>query len=199
MAIKASFVPGAGLLLINGDGQTAVTVRRDPAGNILINGGAVTISGGSPSVANTLEIDAFGVGGAETFQLDESFGALPPVRFFGGGGSDVLTGGSGADLLLGQGGNDIINGKGGDDILSGGAGNDLLTGGTGNDQIFGEAGNDRMVWNPGDGSDLFEGGGDEHAALIEERADRAIGDDVAGAERLAERLEVASLAHDRPL
>lgn len=166
MAIKASFVPGAGLLLINGDGQTAVTVRRDPAGNILINGGAVTISGGSPSVANTLEIDAFGVGGAETFQLDESFGALPPVRFFGGGGSDVLTGGSGADLLLGQGGNDIINGKGGDDILSGGVGNDLLTGGAGNDQIFGEAGNDRMVWNPGDGSDLFEGGDGNDTAEV---------------------------------
>src|SRR5262249_7086365 len=26
------------------------------------------------------------------------------------------------------------------------------------DQVFGQAGNDRMIWNPGDGSDLNEGG-----------------------------------------
>src|SRR5262249_51780505 len=31
-------------------------------------------------------------------------------------------------------------------------------GGTGNDQDFGQAGDDRMIWNPGEGSDLNEGG-----------------------------------------
>src|SRR4029077_19518876 len=37
-------------------------------------------------------------------------------------------------------------------------GDDILTGGVGDDQAFGEAGNDRMIWNPGEGSDLNEGG-----------------------------------------
>src|SRR5262249_56618235 len=34
----------------------------------------------------------------------------------------------------------------------------VLTGGDGDDQVFGEAGNDRMIWNPGDDTDLNEGG-----------------------------------------
>lgn len=166
MAIKANFVPGAGVLSISGDGQTTVTLRRDAAGRILINNGAVTIGGGVPTIANTIEIDAFGVGGAEVIQLDESFGALPMVRCFGGGGNDVLIGGSAGDYLFGQAGNDTVNGKGGDDFLFGGAGNDLLTGGDGNDQVFGEAGNDRMVWNPGDDDDLFEGGDGNDTAEV---------------------------------
>src|SRR6185436_12612162 len=66
--------------------------------------------------------------------------------------------GSGADQLFGQAGNDALLGKGGIDRLFGGADNDVLTAGTGDDQAFGEAGNDRMIWNPGEGSDLNEGG-----------------------------------------
>ena len=34
----------------------------------------------------------------------------------------------------------------------------MLTGGDADDQMFGEGGNDRMIWNPGDDTDLFEGG-----------------------------------------
>ena len=34
----------------------------------------------------------------------------------------------------------------------------MLTGGDADDQVFGEAGNDRMIWNPGDDTDLYEGG-----------------------------------------
>ena len=49
-------------------------------------------------------------------------------------------------------------GKGGFDILFGGADNDTLTGGDADDQVFGEADNDRMIWNPGDDTDLNEGG-----------------------------------------
>ena len=159
MAITASFFPGAGLLSVFGDTlNNTITISRDAAGNILVNGGAVAIDGGQPTVANTGEIQVFGQGGDDTITLDESNGALPAADLFGGAGNDVLTGGSGNDQLFGQAGNDILLGKGGDDLLFGGAGNDVLTGGTGNDQVFGEAGNDRMIWNPGDGSDLFEGG-----------------------------------------
>jgi len=159
MAIKASFSPTAGLLSVFGDSlDDTIVMSRDAAGQILVNGGNVSITGGTPTVANTALIQVFGQGGNDTIALDESNGALPAAQLFGGAGNDVLTGGSGADLLFGGAGNDTLLGKGGNDLLFGGAGNDVLTGGDGDDQVFGEGGNDRMIWNPGDDSDLFEGG-----------------------------------------
>src|SRR5215831_8409656 len=159
MAISASFLKAAGQLDIFGDQlNNPVTVSRDAAGTILVNGGAVPVQGGPATVANTNLIDVFGQGGDDTITLDEANGALPAANLFGGAGNDTITGGSGADQLFGQSGNDTLLGKGGDDLLFGGDGNDVLTGGAGSDQVFGQAGNDRMIWNPGDGTDLFEGG-----------------------------------------
>jgi Ca2+-binding RTX toxin-like protein len=159
MAIKATFFPGAGLLSETGDDvDNTIMTSRDAAGQILVNGGTVPVSGGTATVANTATIQVFGKGGNDTIALDESNGALPAAQLFGGAGNDVLTGGSGADQLFGGVGNDTLFGKGGNDQLFGGAGNDVLTGGDGDDQVFGEAGNDVMIWNPGDDSDLFEGG-----------------------------------------
>jgi Ca2+-binding RTX toxin-like protein len=167
MAIKASFSPSARLLSEFGDNaDDTITTSRNAAGQILVNGGAVSIDGGQPTVANTTVIQVFGQGGNDTIALDESNGALPAAQLFGGAGNDVLTGGSGADLLFGQNGNDTLLGKGGDDLLFGGVGNDVLTGGAGNDQVFGQSGNDRMIWNPGDGSDLFEGGDGNDTAEV---------------------------------
>ena len=159
MAITASFLPGPGLLTVIGDAASdLIKVSRDAAGRLLVNGGAVAIQGGVSTVANTTLIQIFGQAGNDTITLDESNGALPPANLFGGDGNDTLTGGSGNDQLFGQAGNDILLGKGGNDLLFGGDGNDTLTGGTGNDQMFGGAGNDRMIWNPGEGTDLMEGG-----------------------------------------
>src|SRR4029079_5301924 len=159
MAITASFLPGARVLSVFGDGtHNVITASRNAAGNILINGGAVTVVGGSPTVANTDLIPLFGQDRDDTITIDETNGPMPAAQLFGGTGNDILTGGSGNDLLFGQSGNDTLLGKGGDDQLFGGDGNDTLTGGGGSDQVFGQAGNDRMIWNPGDGSDLFEGG-----------------------------------------
>jgi Ca2+-binding RTX toxin-like protein len=159
MATTASFSPGAGLLSVIDDSLNNTTaVSRNAAGNILVNGGAVSVAGGQPTVANTGTIQVFGQGGNDTISLDEANGALPAANLFGGDGNDTLTGGSGNDLLFGQAGNDILLGKGGNDQLFGGDGNDTLTGGAGDDQMFGQAGNDRMIWNPGDGTDLMEGG-----------------------------------------
>src|SRR3954447_19429791 len=138
--------------------DNSIITSRDAAGNILVNGGAVPITGGNPTVANTSLIQVFGQAGNDTITLNESNGALPRANLFGGDGNDTLTGGSGNDLIFGQAGNDTLLGKGGNDLLFGGAGNDTLTGGTGDDQVFGEAGDDRMIWNPGEGSDLNEGG-----------------------------------------
>ena len=167
MAIKASFSPGAGLLSVFGDSaDNTITISRDAAGQILVNGGAVSVVGGPATVANTALIQVFGQGGNDMITLDESNGALPAAQLFGGAGNDTLTGGSGDDLLFGQSGNDTLLGKGGNDLLFGGDGNDTLTGGDGDDQMFGEAGNDRMIWNPGDGTDLMEGGDGNDTAEV---------------------------------
>ena len=158
-AVFALFNPAAGgNLTVFGDAQdNVITVSRDAAGKLLVNNGAVTVQGGTPTVANTASIRVFGLAGNDTITLNEANGTLPKANLFGGAGSDVLTGGSGADNLFGQAGNDTLLGKDGNDTLFGGAGNDALTAGKGDDRVFGQAGNDRMIWNPGDGSALNEG------------------------------------------
>src|SRR5690349_18262380 len=157
MAVTANL--SAGTLTVFGDARNnTITVARNAAGTILVNGGAVAIKGGTATVANTKLIQAFGQDGNDIITIDESNGAMPPANLFGGAGNDVLTGGSGGDMLFGQAGNDTLLGKGGNDLLFGGAGNDTLTGGDGDDQMFGEDGDDRMIWNPGDDTDLMEGG-----------------------------------------
>jgi Ca2+-binding RTX toxin-like protein len=156
-AVTASFAVGT--LSVFGDGlDNNITVSRDAAGKLLVNGGAVKVNGGTATVANTSLIQVFGQAGNDTITLNEANGALPRANLFGGAGNDAITGGSGGDLLFGQAGNDVLLGKGGADLLFGGTENDTLTGGDANDQVFGEGGDDRMVWNPGDDTDLNEGG-----------------------------------------
>ncbi len=164
-AVSGTF--GGGVLTTFGDalGNT-IEFSRNAAGNIFINGGAVPVQGGQPTVANTALIQAFWQGGNDVISLNEANGALPRANLFGGAGNDTLIGGSGADLLFGQGDNDTLLGKGGTDFLFGGAGNDVLTGGDGDDLMFGEGGNDRMIWNPGDDSDLMEGGAGNDTAEV---------------------------------
>jgi RTX calcium-binding nonapeptide repeat (4 copies) len=183
MAIKANFTPGTGLLSVTGDnGNDSITVNRDPAdpaGQILINNGAISVQGGQPTLTNTTEIDVFGGAGNDTISLDNvappAGQALPPAHLFGGSGNDTLTGGAGADQLFGDDGNDTLNGSDGndtlnggigndslnggdgDDTLNGGAGNDTVVGGKGTDTAFLGAGNDTFVWNNGEGSDKVEG------------------------------------------
>jgi Ca2+-binding RTX toxin-like protein len=165
MAVTASFSPPT--LTVFGDNlDNNITTSRNAAGTILINGGAVNVQGGTPTVANTALIQVFGQGGNDTITLNEASGALPAANLFGGTGNDTLTGGSGGDMLFGQSGNDTLFGKGGNDLLFGGANNDTLTGGDGDDQVFGEAGDDRMIWNPGDDTDLFEGGSGTDTAEV---------------------------------
>jgi Ca2+-binding RTX toxin-like protein len=156
-AVTASF--SNGILTVLGDGlSNSITISRDAAGRILVNGGAIPVTGGTPTVANTALVQVFGLAGADTISLDESDGALPRANLFGGIQNDTLTGGSGSDRLFGQSGNDTLLGRGGTDFLFGGSENDTLTGGDADDQVFGEGGNDRMLWNPGDDTDLNEGG-----------------------------------------
>lgn len=165
MALTGLF--SSGNLIATGDLlDNLLGVSRNAAGNLLINGGAVAILGGSATVASTSLISIYGLGGDDTLALDEANGALPAAKLFGGGGGDSMTGGSGNDMLFGQAGNDTMFGMGGADQLYGGSGNDTLTGGDLNDQMFGQGGNDRMIWNPGDDSDLMEGGADIDTAVV---------------------------------
>jgi Ca2+-binding RTX toxin-like protein len=141
-AVTAMFSPGRGLLSVLGDAHNnTIVVSRDAAGHILVNGGAVAIRGGAPTVANTRLIQVVGQDGNDNLSLDETNGALPAANLFGGNGNDTLTGGSSNDMLSGGNGSDTLVGKGG------------------NDHLFGGMGNDTFVWNPGDGSDVIEGQG----------------------------------------
>src|SRR5262245_5059011 len=70
-AVTASFIPGAGLLTILGDAQNnTITVSRDAAGAILVNGGAVQVRGGTATVANTARIQVFGLSGNDQITFD---------------------------------------------------------------------------------------------------------------------------------
>src|SRR4051812_36568237 len=98
-AVVASF--SAGTLTVFGDSlDNNITISRDAAGKILVNGGAVKVTGGTPTIANTTLVQVFGQAGNDTITLNESNGALPKANLFGGAGNDVLTGGSGNDMLF---------------------------------------------------------------------------------------------------
>jgi Ca2+-binding RTX toxin-like protein len=156
-ATTATF--SAGVLTVSGDSAAnSIVISRDAAGRILVNGGAVAVIGGTPTVANTASIRVSGLGGNDQITLNEANGALPAAQLSGGEGNDTLTGGSSGDQLSGQAGNDTLLGKGGFDLLFGGSGNDTLTGGDADDQAFGQGDDDRTIWNPGDDTDINEGG-----------------------------------------
>jgi hypothetical protein len=64
MAVTATFIPGAGSLTVFGDAQkNNIVTSRDAAGNLLVNGGALAVVSGRPTVANTSVFQVFGQGG----------------------------------------------------------------------------------------------------------------------------------------
>jgi Ca2+-binding RTX toxin-like protein len=118
-AVTASFTPNSGTLTVFGDNlDNNITISRNAAGQILVNGGAVPVLGGTPTVANVALIQVFGQGGSDTVTLNQASGALPRANLFGGVGNDTLTGGAGNDMLFGQSGNDTLLGVGGLDFAA---------------------------------------------------------------------------------
>src|SRR5262245_23642114 len=86
-AVTAFFTPQSGILTVLGDSlHNTITISRNLAGNILVNGGAVNVLGGTATVANTAQIQIFGQGGNDTLALNEAVGALPAASIFGGAG-----------------------------------------------------------------------------------------------------------------
>lgn len=153
-----SAVFSGGILTVTGDNlANMLTASRDAAGTIFVNGGAVPVTGGVATVANTTLIRIIGLGGDDVLRLDDGNGPMPPANLLGGDGDDTLTGSAAADVLEGGPGNDTLYGGAGNDRLLGGPGNDTLVGGIGIDEILGEKGDDQIIWNPGDGSDIIDG------------------------------------------
>jgi Ca2+-binding RTX toxin-like protein len=142
---SAVFNPATGLLTIVGDAlHTVINVVNDGTGVIVINGGAIPITGGVATISNTVLIQVLGSTGDDQITVGNS---LPPAHLFGGDGDDIIMGGSGNDLIVG------------------GPGKDTLTGRQGSDIIYLD-GNDSVVWNPGDGSDLVEGQGGNNTLVF---------------------------------
>src|SRR3712207_4159595 len=60
--ISATFDAETGVLGVTGDTKSdTIAVSRDAAGTIMVNGGAVAITGGTATVANTSLIEVFGL------------------------------------------------------------------------------------------------------------------------------------------
>lgn len=153
-----SAVFDGGVLTVTGDNNdNTIIVSRDAAGNILVNGGSVAVTGAVTTVSNTTLIRVLGLGGNDVLTIDDANGPMPPANLSGGEGNDTLTGSAADDVLDGGPGDDILFGRGGNDTLLGGPGNDTLNGGQGSDQMIGGEGDDLIIWNPGDGSDIVEG------------------------------------------
>src|SRR5260221_4314861 len=92
MAVTAAYVPFAHTLSVFGDNlDNQIVVSRDAAGKLLVNGGAVNIIGGTPTVSNTANILMFVLGGNDTLSLNRTNDALPPAPRYGAHSSDMLT------------------------------------------------------------------------------------------------------------
>jgi Ca2+-binding RTX toxin-like protein len=90
-------------------------------------------------VANDL-LNVNGLDGNDTISGAVGLGALIKVGIDGGAGNDTLNGGDGAETLTGGDGDDAVDGNRGNDTGLLGAGDDFFR------------------WDPGDGSDVVEGG-----------------------------------------
>ena len=173
-----------------GAGFDVFLITADGLNNtISVSETAVTVDAGTENliVSNLEQFRVNGLGGNDniTVTLATVAGLIDA-----GAGDDTVTGTTSAAVLTIQGGdgNDSLFGGGANDLLYGGSGNDTLIGGGGADNEYGEDGNDRFgdtsligngvaddpgadflfggdgidqfIWEPGDGSDVDQGGDD---------------------------------------
>src|SRR4051794_11405845 len=95
-SVTATFAPATHVLSVLGDAQNnSIVITRNSAGTIFVNGGAVHVTGGTPTVANTSLVQVSGLGGNDSISFGEKSGPLPKAAVFGGTGNDTITGGSG--------------------------------------------------------------------------------------------------------
>jgi Ca2+-binding RTX toxin-like protein len=127
-AITASFDQATGVLTVTGTAaDDTITLGHDAAGAILIEGGAVLITGrGEPTLANTRRIELSALGGDDTVDASALRVATIALTLDGGAGDDVLIGGDGNDALIGGPGDDVLRGGPGTDTLNGGDGENVV-------------------------------------------------------------------------
>jgi Ca2+-binding RTX toxin-like protein len=118
------------------------------AGNVTVTGLSATVALTAAEPANdVLTVGALGLNDvvdASALQAD----AIKQLKIDGGAGDDFILGSHGADELTG-----------GDD-------GDFIDGNQGVDTAFMDAGNDIFRWDPGDGSDVVEGGAGSDTLLF---------------------------------
>jgi hypothetical protein len=106
--------------------------------------------------------------GADNNNFDNPFVQPQDPALSGGGidqslqNGDILVGTRRADVQIGLLGIDVILGDRGADVQIGGPD----PGGNNNDRAFGGPGQDAFLWQPGDGSDFFDGGGQVDAVVF---------------------------------
>ena len=138
---------------------TALSDAADPitvacvGGKVEVNSVAIT---GNPNRTAITGVDVAGGPGANAINLaavnETDFTDLDTVTVDGGGAADTINGSQLADLLKGGEGNDRMIG-------------DNNPGGT-RDDMRGQDGDDQLVWNPGDGDDINEGGAGSDTAEV---------------------------------
>jgi Ca2+-binding RTX toxin-like protein len=183
-SVSASFDGSVGVLKIVGtDGNDSIALSRGDGGIILINGGAVAISGGRPSINNTTSITIGGLAGDDHIILDEASG-LPSALLDGGDGNDTIeVNGANFNEVFAASANSgivrlervspapytlditstenlLVNANAGNDTFNGGNGLAPLIkltvdGGPGNDILNGGDGADTLIG--GDGNDTIDG------------------------------------------
>jgi Ca2+-binding RTX toxin-like protein len=146
------------LTVIGNDLDNLITISRDGAGTLLVNNGAVPITGGVANITNTVLVEVFGRAGNDQLTMDQSGGTLPSAHLFGESGNDTLTGSLAIDELRGGAGLDTLIGRGGIDFLEGGAEDDTFAWnpGDGNDTIEGQGGTDTLVFNASNASEIID-------------------------------------------
>ncbi len=166
--VTATYEPANHVLRVTGDGEAnVVAVGKSAAGQLVVNGGAVPIAGGTATVANTATIVVTTGAGDDVVRIDEANGAMPKSTMFLGSGDDHGTGGSGGDLLSGDQGVDVLEGRLGVDNVFGGSERDFLRGDDGADVVVGGTGDDQMTWTSGDDADTLSGGPGVDLATVE--------------------------------
>ena len=86
-------------------------------------------------------------------------GGIGDDSLYGNTGTDILQAGAGNDYLFDSSGAALFDGGSGNDTIYGGANAEIFIGGQGNDTYTTGAGNDVVLFNKGDGQDVFAAGG----------------------------------------
>jgi Ca2+-binding RTX toxin-like protein len=155
----------AASLSIGTDVAHAAYTAQVRAGTLVVDGNAASDKLSlrlQPGAPNILQLDV-GEDGTTDFSFDRS--TFTAISVDAGKGDDEIridqSGGAFADeaiTLNGGDGNDTLIGGSGAETFFGGKGDDFVDGNIGADTAFLGTGDDHFQWDPGDGSDVVEGG-----------------------------------------